>query len=45
LLGDSLRSRHLDPEIDREELVTLGLRYLRDAEAAETPVLLEQESE
>jgi exonuclease SbcD len=45
LLGDSLRSRHLDPDIDREELVTLGLRYLRDAEAAETPVLLEQEAE
>jgi hypothetical protein len=42
---DSLRSRQLDREIDREELVSLGLRYLRDAEAAESPLLVEQETE
>jgi exonuclease SbcD len=45
LVRDSLRSRHIDKDIDREELVGLGLRYLRDAEAAESPLLVEQESE
>jgi DNA repair protein SbcD/Mre11 len=45
LLRDALRSRHLDRDIDREELVGLGLRYLRDAETVETPLLVEQESE
>jgi DNA repair protein SbcD/Mre11 len=45
LLGDALRGRHLDRDLDREELVALGLRYLRDAEAAETPLLVEQDSE
>jgi exonuclease SbcD len=45
LVRDSLRSRHLERGTDREELVALGLRYLRDAETAETPVLLEQEAE
>lgn len=41
LVRDSLRSRHIERDVDREELVNLGLRYLRDAEAAETPVLVE----
>lgn len=45
LVRDSLRSRHLERGTDREELVALGLRYLRDAETADTPVLLEQEAE
>lgn len=45
VVRDSLRSRHIDRDIDREELVGLGLRYLRDAEAAESPLLVEQESE
>jgi hypothetical protein len=42
---DSLRSRHIDRDIDRDELVGLGLRYLRDAEAAESPLLVEQDAE
>jgi DNA repair protein SbcD/Mre11 len=45
VVRDSLRSRHIDRDIDREELVGLGLRYLRDAEAAESHPLVEQESE
>ncbi len=45
VVRDSLRSRHIDRDIDREELVGLGLRYLRDAEAAESAPLVEQESE
>lgn len=45
LVRDSLRSRHIDRDMDRDELVALGLRYLRDAEAAESPLLVEQEAE
>jgi DNA repair protein SbcD/Mre11 len=45
LVRDNLRSRQLDRDIDREELVSLGLRYLRDAEAVESPVTVEQEAE
>lgn len=45
LVRESLRGRYLESDVDRDELVALGLRYLRDAEAAETPVLLEQEAE
>jgi DNA repair exonuclease SbcCD nuclease subunit len=35
LVRDRLWSRPLTPDIDREALVDLGLRYLRDAEARE----------
>lgn len=45
MVRESLRSRHLDRDVDREELVALGLRYLRDAEAVESPVVMEQEAE
>ena len=45
LVRDSLRSRQLERGTDRDELVALGLRYLRDAETADTPMLLEQEAE
>lgn len=45
LVRDSLRSRPLDRDVDRDELVALGLRYLRDAEAVDAPVAVEQEPE
>lgn len=38
LVRDGLRSRPIDSEIDREELVAAGLDYLRQAEAVEQPV-------
>jgi hypothetical protein len=36
---DKLRSRELPTDIDREALVELGLRYLREADAVETAAL------
>jgi exonuclease SbcD len=38
LVRDGLRSRPIDSEIDREELVAAGLDYLTQAEAVEQPV-------
>ncbi|MEX1185791.1 MAG: DNA repair exonuclease [Gemmatimonadaceae bacterium] len=38
LVRDGLRSRPIDSEIDREELVAAGLDYLSQAEAVEQPV-------
>jgi exonuclease SbcD len=38
LVRDGLRSRPIDSEIDREELVAAGLDYLNQAEAVEQPV-------
>lgn len=38
LVRDGLRSRPIDSEIDREELIAAGLDYLAQAEAAEQPV-------
>ena len=35
-MRDKLRSRVLESDIDREALIDLGLRYLREAEAAES---------
>jgi DNA repair exonuclease SbcCD nuclease subunit len=35
LVRDRLQSRPLNPEVDREALVALGLRYLQDAESLE----------
>lgn len=37
LVRDGLRSRPIDSEIDREELVAAGLEYLSQAEAVEQP--------
>ncbi len=37
LVRDGLRSRPIDAEIDREELVAAGLDYLNQAEAVEQP--------
>jgi hypothetical protein len=36
IVRDKLRSRMLESDIDREVLIELGLRYLREAEAAES---------
>lgn len=36
IVRDKLRSRLLESDIDREALIELGLRYLREAEAAES---------
>ena len=36
IVRDKLRSRVLESDIDREALIDLGLRYLREAEAAES---------
>ena len=36
IVRDKLRSRVLESDIDREALIELGLRYLREAEAAES---------
>jgi DNA repair exonuclease SbcCD nuclease subunit len=36
---DKLRGRHLPPDVDREQLVELGLRYLREADTLETAAL------
>ncbi len=38
LVRDGLRSRPIDSEIDREELIAAGLDYLTQAEAVEQPV-------
>jgi hypothetical protein len=36
IVRDRLQSRTLTPDVDREALIALGLRYLADAEARET---------
>ncbi|MGI8619303.1 MAG: hypothetical protein ACR2L6_09490 [Gemmatimonadaceae bacterium] len=41
LVRDGLRSRPIDSEIDREELIAAGLDYLAQAEAVEQPVFAE----
>lgn len=41
LVRDGLRSRPIDSEIDREELVAAGLDYLSQAEAVEQPVFVD----
>jgi DNA repair exonuclease SbcCD nuclease subunit len=39
IVRERLRSRSLPPDIDREQLIELGLRYLNDADVAESVAL------